>query len=280
MDVPAFTSKFPPSHNSKIDTFARVGLTAKGIVYCLIGTLAFMAALEVNGQTAKDSGIKGIFKFIQEQPFGKFLLAVLGVGLLSYTIWRLAMAILDTENKGTDLKGIGRRVGYAFTGLVYGAFAFSAFSLNNGPGGNNSDTNSRQVLAEKLLHQPFGQWLVGIVAAGTILAGLYQIYKAFSGKYLKKIQSMGYNSETKNLLCRAGKVGHIARGAVWLVIGYMLFKAAYNTNSKEAGGTEEAFQFLEKNTHGSIILGALALGFIGYGIFMFVRARYEVINTP
>ena len=51
--------------------FARLGLTAKDIVYCLFGLVAFMAVFEIGGKTEKDTSKGGIFQFILHQPFGK-----------------------------------------------------------------------------------------------------------------------------------------------------------------------------------------------------------------
>ena len=180
--------------------------------------------------------------------------------------------------KGSDAKGIGKRIGYAFSGVIYGGLAFYAAQLVLGNGNSSGGGDSRQTLAGKLLEQPFGQWLVGIVAVGTIALGLYQIYKAISGKYLKNVRTASIQANIKDMLMKAGKVGYIARGIVWGIIGFLFLKAAMNSNAQEAGGSTSAFQFLEQS-YGSILLGAIALGLICYGVFMFVRARYEVINT-
>ena len=80
-------------------------------------------------------------------------------------------------------------------------------------------------------------------------------------------------------MIRAGKFGYMARGVVWLLIGYLFLKAAKNANPEEAGGTGSAFQFLEEASYGSFLLGAVALGLLCYGVFMFMRARYQPIST-
>jgi hypothetical protein len=82
------------------------------------------------------------------------------------------------------------------------------------------------------------------------------------------------------MLIRAGKVGYMARGLVWMLIGYFFLQAALHANAQEAGGTKKAFALLEHGTYGSLVLGVVALGLICYGVFMFVRAKCEVIQTP
>ncbi len=242
--------------------------------------MAFMAAFEIGGKTEQDTGKAGIFQFILNQPFGKILLGLVAIGLLCYAVWRLIEAFMDTENKGNQAKGIGYRIGYAVSGLAYGALAF--FAGNMALGNNNSQgssDNSQQNLVQTLLEKPFGQWLVGALALGIMALGIYQIYRAYSGKYLKKIQANRLRPDMQKLLLRSGQFGYTARGIVWGIIGFLFLKAAFHTNSAEAGNTQNAFSFLENASYGSFLLGAVALGLIGYGIFMFVRAKCELINT-
>ncbi|RIJ41568.1 DUF1206 domain-containing protein [Pontibacter oryzae] len=272
------STQIPSPPPAWVKKFAKFGLSAKGVVYCLVGIIAFMAAFELQGQSTENAGKAGILKTIQDLPAGNILLAIVALGLLSYAIWRFIQAANDTESKGSDAEGIGKRLRYAFSGLVYGALAFLAARLVLGNGGGGSG-DSRETLVSKLLQQPFGQWLVGILAAGTMLVGIYQIYYGYSEKYKKKVRSSGLKHEVEHQMIRAGKVGYMARGVVWLVIGYMFLKAALNSNPQQAGGSSDAFQFIENAAYGSFILGALALGLICYGVFMFMRAKYQPIYT-
>ena len=260
------------------ERFARVGLVAKGIVYSLVGILAFMAAFEIGGNSTQNANRTGVLRFILEQPFGKVLLGLIAAGLACYSIWRIIEAFYDTEHKGAGAKGLASRIGSFASGVIYGALAFSAamLVLGSSSGGGNGD--SRQTLARELLQQPFGQWLVGVVAVGTMVLGLYQIYLGLSEKYKKKVQSAGLKNETEEMMIRAGKIGLVARGIVWIIIGYLFLKAALQANPQEAGGSSSAFQFLESSTYGSILLGAVALGLICYGLFMFMRAKYQPIH--
>src|SRR5688572_2028594 len=274
-DVSAYVPSAPPAW---VKRFAKIGLVAKGIVYCIVGTLAFMAAFNIGGETAQSADKQGVFQTILEQPFGKIMLALVAIGLLFYAIWRIIQALKDTENKGNDLKGIARRIGYLFSGVIYGALAFYAAQLVMG---NNQSQggDSRQTLAQKLLEQPFGKWLAGAVAVGIILVGLNQIWRGWSGKYKKQVQSAGLKHETENMMIRAGKFGYVARGIVWIIIGYLFMRAAFYSNPQEAGGTSSAFRFLEEASYGPFLLGAVAIGLVCYGVFMFMRAKYQPIHT-
>ena len=273
-DISCHVPSAPPEW---VKTFAKVGFTAKGVVYCLVGVIAFMAAFELGGKSTQEAGKSGVFQVILEQPYGKWMLGLVALGLLCYAIWRLIQAVQDTESEGSDAKGSAKRLRYAFSGMIYGALAFLAAKMALGNGGGGGD--SRQSLVRELLQQPFGQWLVGILAVATILIGLYQIYYGLSEKYQKKVRSAGLKSDIESKMIKAGKLGYIARGVVWAVIGYLFLKAALQSDAQQAGGSSSAFAFLEQSSFGSFVLGAVALGLICYGVFMFMRAKYQPIYT-
>jgi hypothetical protein len=260
------------SHEKPI---AQAGLIAKGLVYCLLGLLAFMAAFHINGQSASDADKAGVFDFIGQQTGGRIILGLIAVGLISYTLWRLIQTFGDTENKGSHAKGLATRARYLFSGLVYGSLAVSVIRmlLSNVSGAGDDKQN----IARELLSKPFGQWLVGISAGILLAVGLYQIYYGLSEKYRKHAEKVSHSSRRK-LLLTAGKVGYVSRGLVWLIIAWLFFKAALSSNSAQAGDTSKAMTFLESAAYGSYLLAAIGLGLICYGAFNFIRARYERFN--
>jgi uncharacterized membrane protein YidH (DUF202 family) len=260
-----------------VENFARFGLTAKGVVYCFVGIFAFMAAFELGNNSTQDAGKQGVFQFLLNQPYGKWLLAIVAFGLISYAIWRFIQAVRDTEDQGNDAKGISVRLRYVFSGIVYSGLAYLAAKMVLGE--NKSNGDSRETMASELLQQPFGQWMVGIVALITMGTGVYQIYYGLSDRYKKHVRRAGMKHEIEGKMVRIGKIGYVARGVVWLVIGYMFLKAAMQSNAQQAGGSSQAFRFLENSSYGSYILGAVAIGLVFYGIFMFMRAKYQPITN-
>jgi hypothetical protein len=255
----------------QIKRFAQAGLSAKGIVYCLLGVLAFMAAFRIGGASGEDADKTGVFGAIYKQTGGQILLAIVAAGLVCYTIWRGIQAFSDTEGKGKDMKGLAVRGRYLFSGLFYASVAFSAVRMLLGNGKGSGD--SQQSFAQELLSKPAGQWMAGIVAAVLLGNGIYQVYYGLSEKYRKHVDKAG-GQGTKALLT-AGKIGYVARGVVWTLLAWLFFKAALHANAAEAGDTSKAFSFLQHAAYGPYLLGGVAIGLICYGVFNFVRARYE-----
>ncbi|HEX8151415.1 MAG TPA: DUF1206 domain-containing protein, partial [Pyrinomonadaceae bacterium] len=74
---------------------------------------------------------------------------------------------------------------------------------------------------------------------------------------------------------RAGQVGLTARGVVFGIIGAFLIQAALHARAHEARGLGGALLALEQSPYGPWLLGAVALGLVIYGLYMFVEARYR-----
>jgi len=257
-----------------IKSIAKAGFMAKGLVYSLVGLLAIMSAFHLGGQKSENSDQTGVFKFIEEQPAGKIILLIVAIGLLCYSIYRFIQTFLDTEKKGTKMSGLAKRFTYFFSSATYlfiSFLAFKVFADKKDSGGGNT----KQDAISTLLQEDYGKWL--LIAAAIIIAGigLYQIWYGNSEKYKKHIDTQKLGVNASRYLLRAGKVGYIARGIVWLIISFLFFKATMNGKPSEAGSTSSAFSFIQDASYGTYLLAALGLGLICYGVFNFVRAAYE-----
>ncbi|PSQ77630.1 MAG: hypothetical protein BRD37_04745 [Bacteroidetes bacterium QH_8_67_23] len=259
-----------------LEPAARIGYTAKGIVYTVIGVLALQAAFGAGGQT---TGSKGALQQIAGGTLGQVLLAVIGVGLAGYALWRLAMAVLDPKREGTGAKALVKRTGYAVSGLANGAIAFFAFRLLSGSGGSGgSGSGSKQQMTAKLMSQPFGRWLVGIGGALVIAAGLYHFYRAAKAKFMEKY-NLGEMSRTERQgAWRIGRVGLTARGAAFAMIGWFFLQAALQAQPGEAGGLGQVFNELLGQPYGPWLMAALAAGLVCYAVYCFSYARYRHVK--
>src|SRR6266700_3989903 len=179
---------------------ARLGYATKGVVYLIIGGLAAQLAIG-HGGSATDQ--HGALQTIYAQSFGKFLLAIVALGLLGFAVWCFIQAIYDTEGKGRDAKGIIARIGYAVVGVAYGALAFGAYQLVAGTGsGGKSSTTTAQDWTTLLLKQPLGVALVVFVGLVVIAVALYLFSKAYSAKFRFRLNTSGYRSPgTDRLWC-------------------------------------------------------------------------------
>jgi len=244
----------------------RIGFATKGVLYFLIGFL-FISASQSTGKT-------GVLQFILEQPYGKILLALTGIGLLGYSAFRWYEALTDPEQIGQseDAKKTGKRVGFAVSGMAYALLAITAFSMLIGSGGNNG--GNKKAIAAELMSQPFGQWLVGILGAILIGVGIRHLYRAISEKYKQKIRSAGLSEKVRKIYGTAAKAGLSARGVVFGLIGFFMIQAAIQHQPSEAGGLNQVFEFLQGSGFPWAAV-LMAVGLAAYGVYMFVQARHR-----
>lgn len=261
--------------NPWIERLARFGYAAKGVVYLIVGLLAMPVAFGVGSKTP---GTSGALQTIVTQPFGKFLLLVVAVGLISYALWRFTQAFIDPEHQGTKAKRVVKRLSYAISGLSYAGLALSAVQIIVGSGGNNSSW--RQDWTARLLAQPFGQWLVGIVGTLVIGVGLSYVYRAYTAKFRERFKLAEMSNAQVKWATRVGRFGIAARGIAFGVIGLLLIQAAFQSDPDEAQGLGGALQALAEEPLGQWILGVVAVGLVAYAIYMLITARYLRIVTP
>jgi hypothetical protein len=256
-----------------VERLARLGHVAKGVVYVVIGALAIQAAAGPGGKTTDP---QGVLRTIAGQPFGKLLLGALALGLAGYALWRFVQAALDPEHRETNAKTVVKRVGYALSGLVHAGLAVTAVQLISGAAAR-AGANGAQDGTARLLAQPFGQWLVGLVGLVIIAVGMNALYIAWTAKFREKLKMAEMNPTEQEWATRVGRIGLAARAVVMGIIGGFLIQAALHANPREARGLDGALQVLAQQPYGKWLLGVVALGFVAYGFYMFVSARYRRI---
>lgn len=258
-----------------VEWLARIGYAAKGIVYIVIGGIALQAAF---GGGDRVTGSEGALESIARQPFGRVMIALVGLGLVGYAVWKLVQAVRDPEGMGGDAKGNAARAGYFISGIIHGSLALEAGRLVLGSGMNDGSGSGADSRTAMLMEQPFGRWLVGLVALGIIAFGLYELYRAYKTDLAKRMHLEELDADTRRWVIRSGRFGLAARGVVFALIGWFLVQAALHFNPQEARGLGGALQSLQGESYGPWLLGLVALGLVAYGIFALVKARYRRIQ--
>jgi hypothetical protein len=259
---------------------ARLGYAARGMVYIVIGGLAVMAA--GGGGGGQMTGSRGALQSIADEPYGQALLVALGIGLLAFGLWRAAQAIADTDGHGTDGKGMAIRLGFAVSAVTHAFLAVYAASIAfswgfGGGGGSGSGSSSSQSWSAWLLGQPGGRWILGFVGLAVVVVGVAQIVKGWKAKYQKYLVMDWQKQRWADPVC---KFGLIARGVVFGIIGAFIVIAAYQTDPSEVRGLGGALRSIQGQTYGTILLLAVALGLIAFGIYSIIEAIYRRIQEP
>ncbi|MCA1630359.1 MAG: DUF1206 domain-containing protein [Acidobacteria bacterium] len=256
-----------------IERLARCGYAAKGVVYIVAGALAVLAALGEGGEV---TDARGAMRSIARQPFGGAMLGVVAFGLLAYVLWRWVQAITDADGKGRELKGVALRAGYFGSGVVYAGLSVSAARILFGAY-NDGEPSAAQSWTARVMSLPLGAWLVSLAGLAVIGFGVYQLYKAYSAKFRKRLKLSDMSERARKMATLSGRVGYAARGTIFIVVGVLLMRAARTYNPAHARGLDGALQLLARTPFGHYLLLAVAAGLAAYGGYTLVEARYRRI---
>lgn len=80
----------------------RIGYSARGLIYLIIGNFLVWAAIQFNPNAAVDT--EGALDKVAQQPFGAWLLALVALGLMAYA----AFAFVQARYRTIDVDGDGQ----------------------------------------------------------------------------------------------------------------------------------------------------------------------------
>lgn len=246
-------------NNHAFQLAARLGFAVNGVLHIAIGAIAAAVAFGNSGE-ADQSGALGQ---LAHNPVGMVVLWLLVVGLWALGLFLLVSAIAG----GTKAKD---RVSDAAKAIAYLAVGATAFTFARG--GSSSSTQQSTSVSAKLLSAPAGVLLLVVLGLAVVAVGVYFVAKGARKKFLDDLSSpSGPAGRGVEIL---GVVGYVAKGVAIGVVGILFVVAALTTDAQKASGLDGALKSLAGLPFGVVILLALALGFVAYGIYCFARARW------
>lgn len=249
---------------------ARSGYAARGLVYLIIGYFALLAA-RGSGETL---GTEGAIKKLLGQPFGESLLWILLVGLLAYAAWRLAQAIKDPEEHGSDAKGLLIRAALVGSAVAYVLLALFTLGLLGATSGDSGGGSNGDFLSGMLGWQ-YAKYLVYLVALIPLIVGIAHIYKGWKAKFEKYFNA---SADVMRWVTPISRVGLIARGIAFLIVAGMLFSGGARYDATNPPGIEQALDALLTLPFGTFWLALVGLGLMAFAIYSFAEAIWRRID--
>ncbi len=251
-----------------IDWVARAGLIANGVVYLMIGWLAFQLAL---GDREGAPSSSGALREVAQQPFGGVLIWVISIGMFLLVIWQAVEAGFGHRDEEGG-KRAAKRAMSAGKAVLYAVIGISGVKIAIGAG--SSGSKGQETMTAKLMNVTGGQLLVGIIGLAIIAYGIYQIVQAWTEKFAEKLDGEGRSGKSGTAYIAFGKAGYAARGVALVIVGGLFGYAAITHDAKKSGGLDQAlFEVLDK-PFGPVMLCLIAVGLFCYGLFTLARARH------
>jgi hypothetical protein len=251
---------------------ARVGLIAYGAMHFLIAYLAIRLAWGLRGADADQTGA---LQTVADGPGGAVLLWAIGVGMLALSLWQAGEVLLwwhglldpahRTRTALVCAKCLAKALVYAVLGITALLFAV----------GLEYEADERlRDLTDDTLGIPGGVVLVAAVATGVIAVGLYTLVRGFTGGFMKDIDLPAAPDRWEPLIETLGRIGYVAKGIAFALVGVLLWRAATSADVSTATGLDGALASIAGMAAGPWLLTAVAAGFAAFGLYALARARY------
>ncbi|MFF4371533.1 DUF1206 domain-containing protein [Streptomyces sp. NPDC001594] len=256
-----------------MEVLSRVGLSARGVIYVLVGLLAVQMGF--GGDSGKEADRSGAVRTIGEQPFGRVLLWALVVGLAAMALWRLSEAAFGQAVTGGDKWT--RRLGSAGLAVFYAVICFGVVQtalVGGSAGGRPGDETSKDYTA-RVLEWPYGRVLVGVVGAVLVIVGVVIVVRSLMRKFEENLRTDEMSPVTRRVVAWLGIVGGVATGVVAAVAGLFVLLAAVRFDPGEAKGMDATLRSFATTPAGPVLLIAAAVGLLLFGLYSFCEARWR-----
>ena len=244
---------------------ARTGLTARGVIYILVGWVALLVAL---GRSSREADQQGALQLLADKPYGLVSLWLLGIGFAAYALWRLSEAAFgvtgEPNGAGPRVKSLGRAV-------IYAGLAYLTFTVISGT--DRSQSRRQQDITATVMQHSAGRWLVGIVGLIIVIIGLVLVGEGARRRFMKYLRTSQLRPRMRRVVELLGVTGTIARGLVFALAGVLVIDAAITHKASESGGIDKALLTLRDQPFGEFLMLLAALGLVVFGVYGLCEAR-------
>ena len=254
------------SNSATLDVVARSGFAVMALLHIVIGAIALALVLGAPGQAEPTGAIEQL----AANPWGP---AVMWAGCLAcagLSLWQLSEATLRARHLPRRER-LGKLVSSGFLFFAYGSvgLSFAGFAL-----GNRGDSgDSTRDFSTVLVRSPFG--VPALIGLGLTIIGIgvYFIVKGVGKKFKAELRHFE-GSRRGRLISGLGVAGHIAKGVALILTGLLFVIAAATNDPGSSTGLDGSLKALQDHPFGPVLLAAIGAGFIAYGAFALVRARF------
>lgn len=254
------------SDSKALDVVARFGFAVLALVHILIGVIALQVAFGGSGEVE----VTGALQQLAQGTAGPWTMWACAIGCLGLALWQLSEATLRARHLSAG-KRLSKTISSGSLSVIYGSMAWACASFAVGDGVDSSE--SARYLTRVLLQSPFGLPAL-IVVGGTVLGiGIYFVFKGVRRRFKPELRHFADTRRGK-AIDTLGVLGHVAKGVSLILVGVLFIVAAITNQPAQSTGLDGSLKALQEHPFGVVVLVAIAVGLICYGIFAGVRAKF------
>jgi len=250
--------------SSRIRTAGRVGIASRGIIYLLLGYLAFDIARHGSAPTQTTS--TGALQELEARTGGRALLMVLGVGLACYAGWRFVTFVAGPG-------GAAKRLSALAVGVIYAGLCVRAVELVAGHQATGGATSNPEPWIARIMRWSGGTAAIEVGGAVLIGAGVGLAAWGVFHRYEKSLALEDLGHRWSTVVKVLGGFGDVARGALVVLVGVYCVEAAVTADPARAKSVDQALRALVHHAFGASAIAVIALGLLAFGVFSFFDAR-------
>ena len=253
-----------------VERVARAGLLSRAANYLV---LAILVAAVLLGRGDKELDRRGAIESVAAAPLGRVMLVILCLGFISYIAWQLLRAIASRADQ-SGAANAGRRALALGTAVIYAAFLVTTVRVLFGSSGQ-SPQGDQDSLTSRLMGSGGGRIVVVAAGVAIIGAGLGLLGYAISRKFESPLDTKAMGPEMRRVAAVLGVVGQAARGVVFGIVGGFVLSAGLTADPSRSKGLDASLKTLAAQRFGAIMLSIVAVGFLAFGLYSLVDARYR-----
>ena len=159
-------------------------------------------------------------------------------------------------------------------GVVHAVLGWQAFRLYRGLSGSSG--TSERAVATEAFQWPLGDWLVVVAGLSLIGFALQQVYAAITCRLERNLDVEEVRREAGDWAVGLSRFGVAARAVVFALLGWTIVVAGWSRDPSEVGTTASSLRTLaeQPGALGRWLVGVTAAGFVAYGFYEIIHARY------
>lgn len=239
--------------------FARIGHFLNGFVHLMMGAFVSTVALYPGA------------------PLLEVFMVLIALGMLLFGGSRFVQAALEPKRASRrNMRRYIDRGGIVASGIASCALGLAALDLVLGDeaplGGSGIEG-----WASDLLRWQLGPALIVGGGVAVVLFGLLEIYRAWVVDFTRSLKVTKMSARERRLAMRTGRTALFSRGMVLVVFGALIVQLGLHTRIVQQIHTGDTVRAIVREPSGGILAFLIVLGFMSYGVFQLVQARYRRI---